>query len=278
MRKYRMLREVLERSGKFELLPAPQAEIDTVKLAHSPAYVDAFLEGDLSAEQMRRIGFPWSEGLVQRSLGSVGATLAATQQALERGWGGTLSGGTHHAFFAEGSGFCVFNDIVVAIRSLQQRGGLARFAVLDCDVHQGDGTAQIFAADESVLTVSIHSRSNFPFRKQQSRIDVELYDGTGDEEYLSALNQVLPRLLAFAPEILFYQAGVDVLESDTLGKLALTIEGVRRRDEAVFAASRGAGIPVVITIGGGYSKPLKSTVVAHAGTYLAAAEMLRLTA
>src|SRR5258706_4695228 len=163
---------------------------------------------------MRRIGFPWSEGLVQRTLASAGGTLAATQDAVDTGFGGTLAGGTHHAFRSEGSGFCVFNDVAIAVYSLRACGRARRFAAVDLEVHQGDGTAHFFEHDPDVLTVSLHGANNFPFRKQRSKIDVELADRTGDEEYLRALDSVLPRVFDFAPEIVFYLSGVDSLASD----------------------------------------------------------------
>src|ERR1700746_684119 len=178
--KYRMLREILEGDGIFMLEAAGLADVETVGLVHEKAYVDGFLAGTLGEPAMRRIGFPWSEGLVRRTLASVGSTLAATREALKTGWGGTLAGGTHHAFAGEGSGFCVFNDIAVAARWVQSTAGIERVAVVDLDVHQGDGTAHIFREDARVLTLSVHCKANFPLRKQQSKIDVDLEAGVGD--------------------------------------------------------------------------------------------------
>lgn len=223
---------------------------------------------------MRRIGFPWSEGLVRRTLASVGATLAAADQALATGFGGTLAGGTHHAFRTEGSGYCVFNDIAVAIESLRKQGKASRFAVVDLDVHQGDGTAQIFETDPDVLTFSMHGGKNFPFRKQRSKIDVELEDGTGDAIYLEKLASALSRIQEFEPRFVFYQAGVDPLDSDRLGRLSLTIDGLRRRDRMVFELVRQSGWPVVVTLGGGYSDPISRTAEAHAQTFRTAFEVL----
>jgi acetoin utilization deacetylase AcuC-like enzyme len=273
LEKYRLLRERLTREGGFHFVPAPMAEREVIELAHDAEYVDRFLAGALSPAAMRRIGFPWSPQLVARSLASVGGTLAATETAWREGWGGTLAGGTHHAFRAEGSGFCVFNDIAVAIRWLQREGRARRAAVLDLDVHQGDGTAQIFQEDAEVLTASVHGQNNFPFRKQRSRIDVELPDGTGDEEYLHVLDRVLPQILAFAPEVLFYQAGVDPLAADALGRLALSHAGLEERDRRVLEAARAAGVPVVITLGGGYARPIEHSVTAHANTFRMAHSM-----
>jgi acetoin utilization deacetylase AcuC-like enzyme len=219
---------------------------------------------------MRRIGFPWSEALVRRTLASVGGTLAATRDALSTGFGGNLAGGTHHAFRGEGSGFCVFNDLAIAIRA----NGV-RAAVIDLDVHQGDGTAAIFEGASDVLTVSVHGENNFPFRKQRSAIDIGLPDGTGDEAYLEQVRAVLARVTEFRPEIVFFQSGVDGLAGDRLGRLSLTHEGLRERDRLVFEFVRGRGIPVVVTLGGGYAQPIERTVVAHANTFRVAAGVLQ---
>lgn len=269
-----MLRELLEQDGRFCFELAPLAEREVIELVHDASYIEAFMNGTLSAQAIRRIGFPWSEGLVKRTLASVGGTLAATHEALANAWGGNLAGGTHHAFRGEGSGFCVFNDIAVAAKWLLVNQHATRIAVIDLDVHQGDGTAQIFADEASVLTFSMHCEVNFPFRKQQSKIDVALAEGVGDEEYLRGLEGVLPRVFEFEPEFVFYQAGVDVLATDTLGKLKLSREGVRARDEMVIAAVKNAGVPMVITIGGGYSKPIEATAMAHAETFRVALEMM----
>jgi acetoin utilization deacetylase AcuC-like enzyme len=272
-RKYRLLRESLTGDSRFTLHPAPLATRDQLVTAHHPAYVDAFLTGTLDNNSIRRIGFPWSPQLVQRTLASAGATLAATKAALEQGTSGVLAGGTHHAFHAEGSGFCVFNDIAIAITHLRQITQLTRFAVIDLDVHQGDGTAHIFANDPNVFTLSLHGRNNFPFRKQHSTIDVALDDHATDAEYLEALDAVLPKAFAFDPQFVFYQSGVDPLKEDTLGKLDLTMEGLAARDRRVFTSARRHGSPLVITIGGGYAEPIELTAAAHAQTYRLAAEL-----
>jgi acetoin utilization deacetylase AcuC-like enzyme len=273
--KYRLLRELLARDDFFNFEEAPLADVATIVLAHDRKYVEAFLLGTLSAAAMRRIGFPWSEGLVRRTLASVGSTLAATREAVATGWGGTLAGGTHHAFAAEGSGFCVFNDIAVAVRWLQQDRNVqcGRVAVIDLDVHQGDGTADIFRGDASVMTVSVHCKNNFPLQKQQSSLDVELDAGVGDEEYLRVLEGVLPRVWDFGPEFVFYQSGVDVLASDRLGRLRLSHTGLMERDRMVMRAVRELGVPFVATLGGGYSEPISVTAEAHANTFRMAAEV-----
>lgn len=269
MEKYRLLRDRIVADGFWKLEPAGPAPLETIKLAHDPEYVDQFVNGTLPPNAMRRIGFPWSEGLVQRTLASAGGTLAATRDAIDTGFGGTLAGGTHHAFRAEGSGFCVFNDVAIAIHSFRPK----RAAVVDLDVHQGDGTAHFFEHDPDVLTISLHGAHNFPFRKQRSKIDVELADKTGDEEYLRALDSVLPRVLDFRPEIVFYLSGVDALASDVLGRLALTPEGLKARDARVIRMCQGNGLPLAITLGGGYSKPIELTADAHANTFRVAAEI-----
>ncbi|MEZ5400761.1 MAG: histone deacetylase [Bryobacteraceae bacterium] len=266
MRKYPMLRERLEAAGGFAFDPAPLAAREAIERVHDPAYVDAFLNGTLPPDAIRRLGFPWSEGLVRRTLASAGGTIAAADDALANGWGGTLAGGTHHAFHGYGSGYCVFNDIAIAIRGLIDRGAVQRAAVIDLDVHQGDGTAALLAGETAVLTVSLHNRNNFPFRKEASDIDVELGDDAGDDEFLTEVRGVLPRVFAHNPDIVFYQSGVDGLREDRLGRLALTLDGMRQRDELVLSACRSR-VPVVVTLGGGYADPIERTVDAHAQTF-----------
>jgi acetoin utilization deacetylase AcuC-like enzyme len=267
MSKYRLLREALVAEPGITLEPAPVADLETICLAHDRDYVESFASGTIAPAAMRRIGFPWSEGLVKRTLASAGSTLAATTDALETGFGGTLAGGTHHAFRHEGSGFCVFNDIAIAIHRLRSEGRNPRVAVIDLDVHQGDGTAHFFGGDPQVFTLSLHGAHNFPFRKQRSRLDVELPDRTGDDEYLRALDFALPQVWEFAPELVFYLSGVDALENDVLGRLSLTYAGLAQRDVRVIGASRKQRIPLVITLGGGYSNPIELTVQAHASTF-----------
>jgi acetoin utilization deacetylase AcuC-like enzyme len=277
MRKYRLLREALSEEPSIDLKPAPMAPLDAIELAHDAAYVRGFVEGSLPAAAMRRIGFPWSQGLVDRSLASAGSTLQCAFDVLQNGCAadiaGGLSGGTHHAFRSEGSGFCVFNDIAVAILALRKAGLARRAAVIDLDVHQGDGTAAIFAGDPQVFTFSMHGANNFPFRKQQSSLDVELPDGAGDELYLEKLRTSLDAVWQFRPEIVFYQCGVDALHTDRLGRLKLTHAGLRERDRMVLVPLKSRGIPVVLTLGGGYSDPIEYTVEAHAATFRTAAKM-----
>jgi acetoin utilization deacetylase AcuC-like enzyme len=271
MQKYALLRVLLEADGYYDLEPAPLASHETIELAHDPGYVRAFLDGSLDARAMRRIGFPWSEFLVRRTLASVGGTLAGARDALACGIGGNLAGGTHHAFRSEGAGFCVFNDLAVAILALRSEGRIARAAVIDLDVHQGDGTAGIFEDDAEALTFSMHGENNFPFRKQRGKIDIGLEDGTGDAEYLHRLREALPAVADFRPDLVLYQAGVDVLAGDRLGRLSLSLAGVMARDEAVVRFANERGIPVAITLGGGYGDPISRTAEAHANTFRTAA-------
>ena len=246
---------------------APLATRAEVLRVHTAEYAEGFLAGSLPANSMRRIGFPWSPGLVQRTLASAGSTLHAARTALATGLAGTLAGGTHHAFRGEGSGFCVFNDLAIAIEDLRAQHAVKRFAVVDLDVHQGDGTAAIFSAEPKVFTFSVHGKKNFPFRKQQSTLDVELEDGAEDDEYLNEVERGLANVWRFRPEFILYQSGVDGLQSDRLGRLKLTNDGLRRRDEMVIQEARQRGIPLVITLGGGYSEPIALTVAAHVNTF-----------
>ena len=271
--KYGMLRQIIEKESLFQVEQAPPADAETVAVVHDADYVSAFAAGQLGPAAIRRIGLPWSEVLVQRAFASVGGTVNASLQALQHGWGATLGGGTHHAFRSEGAGFCVFNDIAVAIQLLRARGLIRRAAVIDLDVHQGDGTAEIFQDDPEVFTLSIHCESNFPFRKKRSRLDVALPDGVEDAEYLRQLDEVLPAAFAFKPDIVFYQSGVDPLASDVLGRLSLTHQGLIERDRRVFAAALKFGAPFVLTSGGGYSRPIELSAEAHANTYRTAWQM-----
>ncbi len=266
-----MLREQLSSDNRFHLQPAGLAERDAVLRVHGADYVQGFLDGSLDPLVMRRIGFPWSRELVDRTLGSVGSTLLATKAALQSGFGGTLAGGTHHAYRNEGSGFCVFNDLAIAIASVRAEHGITRAAVVDLDVHQGDGTASIFAGDPNVFTLSVHGERNFPFRKQSSTLDVPLPDGTGDEEYLALLQNALEKIWEFNPQLVFFQSGVDGLQTDRLGRLALTPTGLAERDATVIGQAHQAGMPLVITLGGGYSDPIERTIEAHARTFRTAA-------
>ena len=268
-----MLREKLMGDERFDLRSAEAATRGALLAVHAERYVDDFLSGTLDAKVMRRIGFPWSPELVKRTLASAGGTILAAETALETGFGGTLAGGTHHAFREEGAGFCVFNDLAVAIEGVRGAGRIKTAAVVDLDVHQGDGTAAIFEDNDEVFTLSVHGAQNFPFRKQKSSLDIALEDGTRDAEYLPVVERALARVWEFNPDMVFYQAGVDALATDRLGRLGLTQGGLGRRDRMVIAETERRGVPLVITIGGGYSEPIEQTVEAHAQTFRTAAEI-----
>jgi acetoin utilization deacetylase AcuC-like enzyme len=278
MAKYSGLRETLVRDGivgQDDLYEAPQAAWADLRLVHTEAYVEAIRDGTLSPQGQRLIGFPWSPQMVERARRSVGATIAAADAAFTDGCGANLAGGTHHAFADRGEGYCVFNDVAVAIRRLQQDGRLRRAAVVDCDVHQGNGTAAIFRDDTDVFTCSLHGARNYPFRKEVSDLDVELEDGTGDEPYHAALAHSLDVVLASRPEAVFYLAGADPFEGDRLGRLKLTMAGLETRDRMVLHRCHTARIPVVVTMSGGYAHDVKDIVRIHANTIRIAAELMQ---
>jgi acetoin utilization deacetylase AcuC-like enzyme len=279
MPKYALLRERLLGEGTLredDLVASEPIALDALLLAHERTYVDCVVSGELREDAVRRLGFPWSEQLVNRSRASVNGTVAAARVALCEGVAGNLAGGTHHAFADHGEGYCVFNDHAVAIRLLQLEGLIDRAAVVDLDVHQGNGTAALFAGDDSVFTFSMHGARNYPFRKQRSSLDVELPDGCEDAEYLALLARHLPQVLdAARADVVLYQGGVDPLAQDALGRLRLTHEGLRARDRMVLEAARDRGIPVVLTLGGGYAKPVEASVEAHCGTYREANAIFR---
>jgi acetoin utilization deacetylase AcuC-like enzyme len=242
-----------------------------LELVHTPPYADAVLAGTLSPAEVRRLGFPWSPDLRERSLRTVQGTLEAARDALETGLGINLAGGTHHAYPGHGEGFCVFNDVAIAIRVLQREGRLARAAVVDLDVHQGNGTAHIFTDDPDVFTFSMHGARNYPFRKERSALDVALDDGCEDAAYLTALDAHLgPVLDAAGPEIVFYLGGADPFVHDRFGRLGLTVAGLLERDRRSFDAFRGRGLPAVLTLAGGYARELEDVVTIQANTVGAA--------
>lgn len=274
----RCLTEGILRPGELEEPPA--ASWSELALVHDTAYLERVREGTLEPLAQRRIGFPWSPQMVERSRRSVGASLAAGRVALaeaaERGWGiaANLAGGTHHAYPGHGEGFCVFNDAAVAIRVLQHEGLVGRAAVLDCDVHQGNGTAAVFATDPSVFTFSIHGARNYPFRKERSTLDVELPDGAGDDPFLAALELHVPHLLGeFRPDFAVYLAGADPWQDDRFGRLRLSKAGLAERDLLVLGACRAAGVPVVVTMAGGYARDTEDTVDIHVATLRIAASL-----
>lgn len=265
--KYPRIWRLVEAAHPHLLEHAPRAEWDEIALAHTPEYVARLRDGSLAVPAVRKLGFPWSEALVNRSRRSVGGTLAALRWALVHGAAGHMAGGTHHAFADRGEGFCVLNDLAIAIHVARRDYAVTRVAVVDLDVHQGDGTAALFRGDPAVFTLSLHGAKNYPFRKEQSSLDVPLDDATGDAAYLGALDSALPAVAAFRPELLLYQAGVDALAGDRLGRLALSHAGLRARDARVFELAARLRVPIVVTLGGGYHRDLDASVEAHANVY-----------
>lgn len=269
MSKYRKLRELVAiRLPAVQLLEPASATEAQLALAHDPSYIDRVRQGALSAAEVRAIGFPWSPMMVERSLRSAGATVGACRAALTDGVAVNLAGGTHHAQRDRGAGYCVFNDAAIATRTMQAEGGRPwNVAIIDLDVHQGDGTAQILAGDASTFTLSIHGESNFPFRKQVSDLDVGLPDGTRDEPYLAALDGALDELTQrFEPQFLIYLAGADAHEGDRLGKLKLSAEGMAQRDSRVFDFAERRALPIAVAMAGGYGVDIDVTVSIHLQT------------
>ena len=245
--------------------PAPESWLT---LAHDPDYVAKVARGELSPAEIRVLGLPWSPELVNRARGACYGTVLASFAAIEHGVAGNLAGGSHHAFRDRAEAYCVFNDIAVAIAVLRRNGLARRPLVMDLDVHQGNGTAAMFEHDPSVFTLSIHGASNYPARKERSTLDVARPDGDDDAAYLAALDEHLPRALeAHAPDLVYYQAGVDALAEDRLGRLELTHAGLAERDRRVFACCEALDVPVVITLGGGYGEPLDASIEAHANVW-----------
>lgn len=275
MAKYRLLRERVVDLGilaESELRIPPAATDDQLRLAHEPEYVERVVAGTLSEAEVREIGLPWSPGLVERSRRSVGATIEAARHALADGVAVNLAGGTHHAGPAKGAGYCVFNDAAVAIRVHQRDGLIRRAVVIDCDVHHGDGTAAIFAGDPSVFTFSIHGARNYPLRKPPSDLDVPLDDGTTDAVYLELLERGLDLALArFQADLALYLAGADPYQGDRLGRMALTPDGLRRRDRLVLDRCRDQRLPVAVAMAGGYARQIAETVAIQAETVREAA-------
>ena len=286
MAKYARLRERLLASGAFDVddFRVPEAATnEQIQRVHDANYIARVVDGTLTKEEQRAIGFPWSGRMVERSRRSAGATIAAAREALVKGWSANLAGGTHHAFRDRGEGFCVFNDAAIAARAMQAEAGIGRVAVIDCDVHQGNGTASIFAGDDSVFTFSIHGANNFPSRRgfpsrlglfgfqETSDLDIALPDGAGDDEYLWHLERGLRETLERSqPQLAIYLAGADPWEGDWLGRLALTKAGLARRDDRVLTALAARRIPVAIAMAGGYAENVEDIVDIHASTVLAA--------
>lgn len=274
--KYALLRKRITEAGIVEpediRVPDAATEEDILRV-HDPDYVHRFVTGDMSSAEMRKIGFPWSQALVERTKRSCGATIQACFAALDEGIAANLAGGTHHAFPDKGEGYCIFNDVAIAARAVQAEKRVRRVVIIDCDVHQGNGTAAIFKEDSSVFNFSIHGEKNFPFHKEKSDLDVALEDGTGDAAYLDALERSLDHVLRpDRADLAIYIAGADPFLDDRFGRLSLSKDGLADRDCMVFHRCAERSIPVAITMGGGYSRKVSDTVEIHFQTVRIAVE------
>lgn len=274
--KYRALYQLLLALGVDEtsFVEAPPATQAQLSLVHEPTYIAELCSGALDAKKMRRIGFPWSEALIKRSLQSTGGTIRTAELAMQHGFAIHLSGGYHHAFAGEGSGFCLFNDLAIAAKVMQQQG-VGKILIFDCDVHQGDGTALIFAEEPAIITASLHGDKNFPARKQHSDWDIALDSQLSDEPYLQAVKESIDYLLRLhQPDLVIYDAGVDIHQDDDLGLLHISTTGVYQRDLTVFSACKSANIPVAAVIGGGYQRNIEALSQVHLQLFRAAWQMV----
>lgn len=270
MGKYRMVRDGMVAAGVLtvdQIYEPERVSRESLRLVHETGYVDEVIEGRLSATAERRLGFPWSPLLPERSLRTVQGTMESARDALAQGAGINLAGGTHHAFPGHGEGYCVFNDVAVALRTLQREGSMVKAAIIDLDVHQGNGTAKIFEDDPDIFTFSVHGAKNYPFKKERSHLDIEVEDGTDDGYYLGLLDQHLVAVLDRAgPELVVYIAGADPYAQDRLGRLKLSIDGLRERDRRVLRACWSRRIPALTVLGGGYAADLNDVVTIHTNT------------
>ncbi len=270
MSKYIELKErVVDHFGAEAVSVAPTVTDELLSLAHDHRYLQGVISGQLPKQELRRIGFPWSPQMIERSRRSTGATLAAARQALGEGRGANLAGGTHHAARARGGGYCVFNDSAVTLKTLEREGQIKRGLVIDLDVHQGEGTADILGPDPAHFCFSMHGARNYPFQKERSDLDIPLEDETNDERYLGLLSEALPKIFERArPDLVIYLAGADPFIDDQLGRLSLSMPGLAARDAMVFEACQRHGLPVVVTMGGGYAKEISAIVSIHLNTLL----------
>lgn len=268
--KYSGVAEALKQD--LNIQPAPAITWETLALAHTHDYLQKLRTEGLSRQEAHKVGLPWTQSLLTRALHAAGGTLAATQDALATGLGLNLAGGTHHAYPGRAEGYCLFNDVAIAIAQLRAQGWRGRALVVDLDAHQGNGTAVFFRHDPHVFTLSIHAERNYPLKKEQSDLDVGLSDATGDAEYLEALEPALEQAFVFRPDLVFFNAGVDVLQNDRFGRLGLSLSGLAERDRRVFAKAKQAHVPLVVVMGGGYNRDPRITVTAHAQTYRLALE------
>ncbi len=269
IRKFELVRDLLLREETLrdnEIFEPEPALIEDLLLVHTEDYITRLVSGELTAKEVRKLGLPWSQSLVRRSLHAISGTINAARYALESGIASNLAGGTHHAYPDRGEGFCVLNDVAVAIRVLQREKLAERFLIVDCDVHQGNGTAFIFRDSPEVFTFSMHGAKNYPLFKEKSNLDIELADGTGDVEFLETLEQALPRIFLHNADVIFYLGGADPFEKDKLGRLNLSIEGLGKRDEIVLRFAKEHQTPIVTTMSGGYAVDINDTVEIHANT------------
>ncbi len=269
IRKFELVRDKLLAEGTLhpeEIVEPDPAPLEDVLLVHTEDYVSRLRNGDLTPKEVRRLGLPWSESLVRRSFYAVGGTLAAAAASLTDGYSSNLAGGTHHSFSNHGEGFCVLNDVAIAIRAMRVRKLIKRAAIVDCDVHQGNGTATIFAGDADTFTFSMHGANNYPLFKAHSTLDVELPDETSDAAYMETLARYLPHVFQSDPDIVFYLAGADPYRGDKLGRLALSIDGLRERDALVLRECYEREIPIVTVMSGGYGKDINDTIEIHCNT------------
>ena len=268
--KYRLVRESLIENNilsEDELFEPRLASKEQILLSHTKEYFESFETGNIDSRAMRKVGFPWSYELHLRSLASVGGSIESAEEALKDGVGGNLAGGTHHAFTGHGEGFCVFNDFAVVINYLQKNKLAKKIAIVDLDVHQGNGNASLLKDNKGVFILDMHGKNNYPFKKIPSTLDIELEDNVKDEEYLKMLSNYIGRVFEFNPDIILYQAGVDALKEDHLGRLSLSKEGLMERDRIVLSESKNRNIPVSLALGGGYSRPIEHTIESYCNTY-----------
>lgn len=276
IRKFELVKDLLLREGTLNpdnIIEPQPAAVEDVCLIHTADYVKRLIAGELTKQEIRKLGLPWTKSLVRRSFLATAGTINAAKYALENGIASNLAGGTHHSYPDRGEGFCVLNDIAVAIAVLRRENSARRFLIVDCDVHQGNGTAFIFRDDPDVFTFSMHGAKNYPLHKEKSSLDIELADKTKDAEFLEVLSEALPRIFLHDPDIIFYLGGADPFEKDKLGRLALTKEGLRKRDEIVLRFAKSKFVSIVTTMSGGYAADINDTVEIHANTIRAAKEI-----
>lgn len=273
IKKFELVRDLLLTEGTVtpdEIIEPQEASVEDVLLVHTEDYISRLRSGELTQKEIRKLGLPWSRSLVRRSFLATSGTINAAKWALENGLASNLAGGTHHSFPDRGEGFCVLNDVAVAIRVLQRDNLARKFVIVDCDVHQGNGTAFIFKDEPDIFTFSMHGAKNYPLYKEESNIDIELADKTGDAEYLGTLQEALGRVFLHDADIAFYLGGADPFEKDKLGRLNITKEGLKKRDEMVIQFAKDRQVPLVTVMSGGYAMDINDTVEIHANTIRAA--------